>query len=206
MRWARAWDLRLAILLALLLGGCCQPGLPAITGITISAVDSTGKPDPVRMARTRQALPIPLITVRPGVDPAASGFPYNEPRSGTVAITLAQGSQTFLLHTGHIGRSGPFVISLFLDGETAPSLTAQIDAPGGPLHAARGPTVMGLDGELVAHRSGLTAERRHCRIELTRAEFPLVDSRIDLASPWQMTPDNLPDEIGRITILLTRLP
>lgn len=153
------------------------------------------------MYRTRQQPPIPLIGVRSGGDPGASGAVLNQ-RNGDIAITLAKGTQSFLLLTTLLDESPScYVIALFLDHQSTPALSAVVSSDGSrPLAPSRGPTLMGLDGEPVANHSGLTALLDGYVISIRQASLPVAAGALDLLGPWRLVPDGINDTVGTVTI------
>jgi hypothetical protein len=198
--WRRFFLAIVVLVLAGSLGGCCDDFPPAMTGITLSPSDAKGAPDPVRMSRTRLQPPIPVIAARPGSDPAQSALFLNEPSSGRIAVTLARGTQSFLLFTSRNEQPPPYVVAIFLEHETSPAFTALLDSPAAALRRSPFPTVMGLDGVPVPNTSDLSVERRGFRVTLRRAEFPLAGTAFDTIGPWQLSPDNVVDAVGIVTM------
>lgn len=179
----------------------CQAFPPAMTGITIYPSDADGLPTGEDMYRTRRQPPIPLIGVRPGVDPL-QGAPFlNEPTSGEIAITLARGIQNFLLYSIVGEPSEHFVIAIYLDHEPQPSLSGVVDGDlSHPVVVSRAVVAWGLDGAPVPNHSAESVVRGGYRVSLRRAAFPLAGVSVDAVRPWRLRPDNLVDSVGVITV------
>ncbi len=178
----------------------CESFPPTLTGVTMAPADGAGPRRDEVMARTLLRPPIPLIALRPGADPSQSA-PLMNQVDGSVAITLARGTQNFLLLTALDDGAAAYMVALFLDDEATPALSAVVTAdPSRPLLPSTAPTVMGLDGEPVANRSALSAVRSGFRVSLQRAAFPLGINWLDLIGPWSYTPDHVSDRVGLITI------
>ena len=191
----------LPMVLVLLGAAACQSFPPAITTITISSSDAIGNPEGRDMWRTELPPPFPVIGVRPGADPQESALFLNQPSSGRVAITLARGVQSFLLYAGGITQGAPHVIAVFLDRETAPSLSAGVGGDlSQPVTPSRAAVAMGSDGESVANHSAASVVREGYRVTLTRAAFPLPGVRVDAVDPWRLQRDGVPDLVGVITL------
>lgn len=166
----------------------------------MSALRSDGTPDPIRMARTRQQPPIAVIGLRAGADPTAGGLWLNHIPRGTIAITLAHGTQSFSLFTRRLDAAPPYLLSLFLEHESTPAFSVLVGGDSDSLRLATHATVMGLDGEPVANHAALSVERRGFRVTLQRAAFPLSTDTIDTLGPWELRPDNVADHTGHFTL------
>ena len=188
--------------LVLLAITACKSLPPAITLITVTVADTLGSADG-NVWRTQLPPPFSLLGVRPGADPR-DGAPFlNRPANGHVAITLARGVQNFLLYAAGKTQGPRHVIAIFLDGETAPALSAVVS---GNLSEQITPTkaavIMGADGEAVVNVSAAAVVRNGYRVTLTRAAFPLPGVRVDAVSTWRFYPDGAPDMVGVITLLV----
>jgi hypothetical protein len=203
-RLLRRTRVSLSLLVLCLLAGAAVPACrqfpPALTGITISPAGADGTSDPLLAARTRLEPPVPLIAVRPGADPLRGALFMNHPESGTIAITLGRGEQSFLLFTLAGKTPPPYSVALFLEHEPTPALSALLSGGDGDLHPNSAPTVIGLDGTAVANTSTLSAVRKGYRIDLRAARFPLSGMHLDVSSPWMLYPDNIADAVGVITL------
>ena len=179
----------------------CQSFPPRITGITIFPSDADGTPRGDDMARTELHPPIPGIGVRPGDDPREGSLFLNDPLTAKLAVTLARGVQNFLLFTASLEKSDHYVIAIFLDQEPAPALTAVTTGDvSQPVTPSRARMVMGLDGEPRPNHSASSAIRNGYQVGLLRAAFPLPNTHVDAVMPWRLTPDNVADLVGLITI------
>lgn len=188
-------------MVALAVGGCCQQSTPpAITGVTISAVRPDGLADPVHMARTRLGPPIAAIAMRPGADAGGGAMLLNEPVSGSVAVTLARGQQSFILFTAGFEVPPPYVLAIFLDSEPTPAITAVLDNSDGATRPSELPEVQGMDGNPVPNRSSLRVERRGFRVSLQRAWLPALERRLDATGAWRLIPDNSADSVAVMTL------
>ena len=163
--------------------------------------NAEGAPVGESLYRTRQGAPIPLIAVRSGPDARAGGLMLSQ-RSGDIAITLARGTQSFVLLTTLLDKSPAyFVIALFLNHHSTPMLSAVVSSDGSrPLVASPAPTLMGLDGEPVPNTSSLSALLDGYRVSVRQATFPVAAGAIDLVGPWRFVPDGIDDTLGSITI------
>jgi hypothetical protein len=145
--------------------------------------------------------PIPAIGIRPGTDPTQTAPLLNHPRSGEVAITLARGTQNFLLHTALADSDPPYVIALYMDNDARPSLAAIANRDlQEPIAASQAATAMGMNGEPVANQSALSITRGGYRVSLVHAAFPLTTRWVDTIGPWLLQPDNIGDSVGAVTI------
>lgn len=175
----------------------CTSFPPAITGLTVFPVDADGQPHGVSMCRTAVQPPIPVIGLRPGADPQQSALWLNNPSTGLVRVTLARGLQNFVLYCARLDSSERFVIAVYLDDESAPSLTALVDGrPSQPLVPSRAPRVRGLDGTLIPNQSAQSVVRDGYRVTLQGAAFPLAGLSVDPLSPWALSPDGVRDLAG----------
>jgi hypothetical protein len=184
---------------------CCLPSCasfpPAITGITVFPADADGRPRGVSLCQTAAHPPIPVIGLRPGSDPRQSSLWLNNPNTGLVRITLARGLQNFVLYCARLDASDHFVIVVYLDDESTPSLTALVDGhlsqsvqpPGAPL-------VRGLDGALIPNHSAQSVVRDGYRVTLRAGAFPIDGLAVDPLSPWALVPDGISDLAGILTL------
>ncbi len=204
------WRVRLPLLpmvLVLLGVAACQSFPPAITTITITPSDAVGNPEGRDMWRTELPPPFPVIGVRPGADPRESALFLNEPSSGRVAIILARGVQNFLLYAGGGTRGEHHVIAVFLDRETAPSLSAVVtDDLSQPVTSSQAAGAQGSDGQGAVNHSAASVVRDGYRVTLTRAAFPLPGLHVDAVNPWRLQPDGVPDLVGVITLSVEPVP
>jgi hypothetical protein len=186
------------------LAGCaasCTSFPPAITGITIFPADAAGQPRGPSVCRTAAQRPIPVIGLRPGTDPRRGAMWLNDPSSGLVRITLARGRQNFVLYCAQLERSDHFVIAVYLDDESTPSLTALVDGkPGQPVRASAASLVRGFDGTLLPNHSSQSLVRGAYRITVQGGAFPLDGVSVDPLGPWALKPDGIPDLTGILTI------
>ncbi len=183
----------------------CESFPPVLSGVTIAPADAAGTPQDEVMARTRLQPPIPLIALKPGADPSQSG-PFLNQGDGAVAITLARGTQNFLLLTAMDGSAGSHVVAVFLENEPTPALSGVVSGdPSRPVAASTARTLMGLEGEPVENRSALSVVRGGYRVLLRRAAFPLSINWLDLIGPWSYTPDHVSDKVGLITLEVQRV-
>jgi len=174
---------------------------PAITGVTVFPVDAEGQPRGVSLCRTAAQPPIPVIGVRPGLNPRQGALWLNDPATGLVRITLARGLQNFVLFCARLDASDHFVIAVYLDDEPAPSLTALVDGhPSQAVGATPAPLVRGLDGTLTANHSARSVVRDGYRVTLRGAAFPLDGISVDPLSPWVLAPDGINDLSGILTL------
>ena len=189
---------------AVVLVGClpsCTSFPPAITGVTVFPVDADGQPRGVSLCRTAAQPPIPVIGLRPGADPRQAALWLNDPATGLVRITLARGLQHFVLYCARLDASDHFVIAVYLDDESAPSLTALVDShPSQAIRATGAPLVRGIDGALTSNHSALSAVRDGYRVALRGGAFPLDGVSVDPLSPWALVPDGIRDLAGTLTI------
>lgn len=195
--------LRFGACLACLLWASCgaptrqQP--PALSGITVAALDASGQTNPALGARTLFGPPVPVIGVRPGQPPRAGSFLWNEPSSGRINIVLARGRQSFTFHTTLWGEPKRFVIALFFDGSAQPEFVV---ATGGTAeHQPTALRALGLDGELLSPQlSKSRAILRGFEITLEEFHFPHLEWRLDLVGPWRLRPDNIADMVGVVVM------
>jgi hypothetical protein len=124
----------------------------------------------------------------------------NSLANGKISVTLAKGTQSFVLFMPRADPPSPHVLAIFLEHETTPAFTALLSPAAPSLQPSRFATVMGLDGTPVPNNSGLSAERRGFRVTLLRAEFPRPGPSLDATGPWQLRPDNVFDAVGVITL------
>jgi len=185
----------------------CASVPPAITGVTIFPVDASGQPRGVSLCRTKVQPPIPAIGLRPGLDPRQSSLWLNDPSSGLVRITLARGVQNFVLFCSRLDSSDRFVIAVFLDDESTPSLAAVV---GGSLSqsvsATRAPMVWGIDGALTPNHSTRSVVRDGYRVTVRGGAFPLEGLSVDPLSPWALAPDGVRDLAGVLTLEVELAP
>jgi hypothetical protein len=184
--------------------GCvtsCTSYPPTITGITICPADPNGEPRGIGLCRTAVGPPVPVIGVLPGADPQRSAMWLNDPRTGQAQITLARGRQNFVLHCALIEPSDHFVIAVYLDEESAPSLTALVDHdPAHPIRASPAAMVRGFGGPLIANHSAQSVVRNGFRVTLHSGAFQLEGVAVDPISPLALRPDGVPDRTGVLTI------
>lgn len=179
----------------------CASFPPAITGVTIFPADASGQPRGVSLCRTAARPPIPVIGLRPGLDPRQGALWLNDPSTGLVRITLARGIQNFVLYCARLDPSDHFVIAVYLDDESAPSLTALVDGrPSQSVIATPAPMVRGLDGALIANHSARSVIRGGYRVTLQGGAFPLAGIAVDPLSPWALIPDGVSDLAGVLTV------
>jgi hypothetical protein len=179
----------------------CTSFPPAITGVTIFPADASGQPRGVSVCRTAARPPIPVIGLRPGADPQQGALWLNDPSTGLVRITLARGIQNFVLYCARLDPSEHFVIAVYLDDESAPSLTALVDSrPSQPAIATPAPMVVGLDGVPIPNHSATSVIRGGYRVTLQGGAFPLEGIAVDPLSPWALAPDGIADLTGVLTV------
>lgn len=201
MRFTLHKRLSSSLILSASIAVSCQKLPPALTGVTLAPSTSDGTPELSAVARTAIGPPIPLIAVRPGAEPLRSALFLNEPRSGAIAITLGRGKQSFSLFTLADEPHSEYVVALFLDGETSPSISALLRAgTTAPLQPSRAATIASLDGTAIANSSTLTTVRDGYRVTLNAARFPISDLHADVANPWALLPDNVVDAVGTISL------
>lgn len=196
---------RLPVSVAAAVLTCCLPSCtsfpPAITGVTVFPVDTDGQPRGVSLCRTAARPPIPVIGLRPGSDPQQSALWLNDPSTGLVRITLARGIQNFVLYCARLDSSDHFVIAIYLDDESAPSLTALVDSrPAQSVSPTAAPQVRGLDGALTANHSARSVVRDGYRVTVRGGAFPLDEVSVDPLSPWALAPDGIGDLAGVLTL------
>lgn len=181
--------------------GACQSFPPVVTAVTVFPSDALGAPLGDDMRWTRIQPPIPLIGMRPGPDPREGAMFLNEPTTGRVAITLARGVQNFLLFTAMVDPSDYFVVAIYLDHDSAPTLSGVVTGDlSRPVEASRAPLAMSADGDAIANHSALEVVRDGYRVALRRAAFPLPGLSLDALNPWRLQPDDIVDSVGVITI------
>ena len=192
---------------ALFGAAACMSFPPAITGLTIFPADASGQPRGASLCRTVAQLPqpaqpkIPLIGVRPGLNPRQGSLWLNDPSSGRVRITLARGTQSFVLYCARLDPSDHFVIAVYLDDDTTPSLTALVDRhPAPSLTPNVAPQVRGFDGTLTANHSAPSVLRGGYRVTLRGGAFPLDDVVVDSLGLWALIPDGVRDLSGTLTL------
>jgi len=185
----------------------CTSFPPTITGITISPADAGGQPRGASLCRSAAQPPIPVIGVRPGSDPRQGALWLNDISSGLVRITLARGVQNFVLYCARLDSSDHFVIALYLDDESAPSLTALVDpSPSQAVTATGAPMVRGFDGVLIPNHSAQSVVRDGYRVTLQGGAFPLEGVSVDPLGPSALRPDGLPDLAGVLRLDVEPLP
>jgi len=196
----------LGVLASVAGAAACQTSPPAITAITVFAAAADGTPEGDDLCRSLARPPIPLVGVRPGTDPGHTSSFMNDPDTGGVAITLARGTQSFLLYTAWRHPSEHYVITIALDGEATPSLSALTDrAAVEPIAASHAASVLGMDGEPVPNHSAISTVRGDYRVTLLSARPPQPTARTDALSPWRLVPDNIADSVGTISMQVERI-
>jgi hypothetical protein len=179
----------------------CTTFPPAITGITVFPVDAAGQPRGTSLCRTAARAPIPVLGLRPGVNPRQGSLWLNDPATGLARITLARGTQNFVLYCSRIDTSPQFVIAVYLDDESSPSLTALVDShPSQAVQPSSAPQVRGFDGALTPNHSAQTVVRGGYRVTLRGGAFPLEGVAVDPLSPGALRPDGVRDLAGTVTL------
>lgn len=183
---------------ALALSAACKPWPPALTGVTLVAVDTAGKPDLGRAARTRLGPPLPVIVLRPGARPEEAGLPLNEPHSGRIHITLARGTQNFCLYTTEWEPAARYILGLFLDGHARPAFAALSDGEQWQAYDR----ALDLEGKALLPVLATPYERGRFAVTLDAVRLPIREPAIDLSGPWLLRPDQLADLVGvfRLTV------
>ncbi|GBD26769.1 hypothetical protein HRbin30_02111 [bacterium HR30] len=176
---------------------------PALSGITVAALDAAGQTDPVIAARTLLGPPLPVIGVRPGRPPRAGTLLWNEPTTGRIFITLARGRQSFTFHTTSWANPSSYVVALFFDGSRTPEFVVAV---GSRLHPGQVVNPLGLDGELLPAQ-GVKRQTVLGGFEITLEELalPLDHLRLDLVGPWHLRPDNIADLVGSLVLNVREL-
>jgi hypothetical protein len=179
----------------------CTSFPPAITGVTVFPAGADGQPRGVSLCRTATQPPIPVIGLRPGSDPRQSSLWLNNPSTGLVRITLARGLQHFVLYCARLDSSDHFVIAVYLDDESTPSLTALADSRlSQSVQPTGAPLVRGLDGALIPNHSAQSVVRDGYRVTLRGVAFPLDGMAVDSLGPWALIPDGIGDLAGVLAV------
>lgn len=193
------WTTLLAAAATCLAVACCKQWPPALTAITMVAVNEQGTFDLRYVARTALGPPLPVIVVRPGPRPERPGLPFNEPKSGRISVTLARGTQSFSLYTTEWKAAPGYVIGLFFDHHERPAFAVR--AFGGQWEWST--QAVGLDGSTLVPADNAPYSAGGFRVTLDDIRFPIREPALDLAGPWRLRPDQLADLVGTFRLTVT---
>lgn len=180
----------------------CQQRPPSLTGITVVALGPLGSFDLQHVARTRLGPPVPVIVVRPGSAPQSPGLPLNEPKSGQISVTLMRGTQSFTLYTTEWKAAREYVVGLFFDRKEQAIFALRTS--GGQWEWS--PQALGLDGRTLVAATNTPYETDGFRVTLDEVRFPMRELSLDLAGPWLLRPDQLPDLLGVVRLTVSVVP
>ncbi len=198
MRW-RALTLVAGFALGATSG--CQRWPPALTGLTVVALDAQGQPDLARVSRTLLGAPIPVIVVRPGPRPERPGLALNDPRNGRIHVTLARGTQHFCFYAAEWDRAERYLVGVFLDRHRHPAFAAVVAGK----TWEQQDRALALDGRTLLPTLPYPYSDGSFRVTVDRIEVPIRSPAIDLTGPWNMRPDQIADLVGLIRLTVSAL-